>query len=82
MVAGFLLIAAGIGIFVAAPAFVDVAGQFRRWRVDDMRARGSPRVLIRMADTADRWGPAMAVWFGRLVGALAVVGGLLMLVRG
>lgn len=80
MLVGVLLIAAGVGLFVTAPTFLDVGDEVNRWRAADAKRRGVPRPLQRAFDLNARWGARSTVWFGRAVGAAAIVAGVVVLV--
>jgi hypothetical protein len=78
---GILLIAAGVGLFLTAPSYLDVADRFNKGRARDMHDRRLPRPLTRAADANARWGARGAAWFGRLVGLVAIVVGVVLLIR-
>lgn len=82
VLSGLLLIAAGLGLFFTAPAYRDVAGQFHRWRAQGMRQRGLPRRLVRAAELNADWAPRVGMALGRALGAIAILAGIVVIIRG
>lgn len=81
MVAGIALIVAGIGLFLTARPYFKVADPFNKQRAEQMRAERARGVFQRLADRNARLGARGTVGFGRLVGAAAIVVGIVLIVR-
>ena len=81
MLAGVGLIVAGIGLFATARSYFDVVETFNKARARRMRAERAPTVLQRLADRSARYGPRGTVLLGRLIGAAAIVVGIVLIVR-
>jgi hypothetical protein len=79
---GVVLIAAGIGLFATANSFLSVANDYNKLRAEQIRNGRLPRAFTAVADANARWGGRVSAWGGRLVGVVAIVGGVVLLARG
>ena len=82
MLAGIVLIAAGIGILLTAADFRSVADDIERWRVNDMRRRRVRQPLVRLASVEAKWSPGVQTWLSWAIAVAAIVGGIVLLIRG
>jgi hypothetical protein len=78
VIAGIAMIAAGFGILWAAGGAGSVNADLARWRARQTRSSRWRRFLEFQA----RISPSATVWYGRLIAALAFVGGIILIARG
>jgi uncharacterized protein YjeT (DUF2065 family) len=76
MTNGLVLVALGLGLFWAAPAFLDVAGETNRALARQARAEGASRPVQWLHRANAAYGARGTACFGRLIGVGAIVLGV------